>query len=67
MGFTACLFFDSWTFEDECIVSILKVRNHTQHHIPENLNLASFCHMCLIFHSLCMVNTTIVLSVFISS
>lgn len=67
MGFTTCLFLDSWTLEDEGTVSILKVRNHTQHHIPENLNLASSCHMCLKFHSLYMVSTVIASSVFVFS
>jgi len=66
VGFTACLFLDSWTLEDEGTESILKVRIHIQHHIPENLNLA-FCHMCLIFHSLCMVSTAIVSSVYVFS
>jgi len=67
VGFTACLFLDLWTLEDEGTESILKVRIHIQHHIPENLNLASFCHMCLIFHSLCMVSTAVVSSVFVFS
>ena len=64
MGFTACLFLYYWTLEDEGTVSILKVRNHTQHHVPENLNLVS-CHMCLKSHSLCMVSTAIVAPVFV--
>ena len=44
MGFIFCFILDFLTLEDEDTMSIVKVRNHTQHHIPENMNLASSCH-----------------------